>query len=343
MMRFVEPKQRALELTTREVGGHLRAAWLGVGSAFASASYQSNVLLIKGDQSILVDCGTSAANGLTEIGLTPLDVQALLPTHSHADHVGGIEELALKHRYFAPIIKGGKPGDYRPHCIVTDYYETMLWENSLKGGLGWSESHNGNHLNFKDFFQPVHPQPVEGAGRAAYRTMFGGIDIMLIRTMHFPEQGTDWSQCAPSYGLIVDNRVLFSGDTRFDRALIDEFVTDSIETVFHDCQSWTGGIHAGYEQLKTLPESVRGRMVLVHLDDGMLKLDPDAAATWTAAAAAHQEVLRDPKATPDDLCSAQLAVDAAKRVAHAAAERIAQDAGFAGFARPATAALYDFV
>lgn len=47
------------------------------------------------------------------------------------------------------------------------------------------------------------------------------------------------------------------------------------ELMFHDCQLFQGGIHASYNELMTLPESVRQKMFLYHYGDNW-----DQPASW---------------------------------------------------------------
>jgi len=39
------------------------------------------------------------------------------------------------------------------------------------------------------------------------------------------------------------------------------------ELMFHDCQLFQGGVHASYNELMTLPETVRAKMFLYHYGD----------------------------------------------------------------------------
>ena len=75
--------------------GQLRVVFIGTGSAFAKRRRQSNMLIIQGDHHVLIDCGTQGPLALNDVGLSVLKVRCQLPTHSHADHIGGFEEVAL--------------------------------------------------------------------------------------------------------------------------------------------------------------------------------------------------------------------------------------------------------
>ena len=77
----------SLPLSTTD--GALRIVFIGTGSAFAKRRRQSNMLVIQGNHHILIDCGTQGPLALNDLGLSVLDVRCYLPTHSHADHIGG--------------------------------------------------------------------------------------------------------------------------------------------------------------------------------------------------------------------------------------------------------------
>lgn len=72
----------------------MRFASLGSGS-------EGNGLVVEaGATRVLVDCGfgiRDAATRLSRLGLEPRDLSAILVTHEHSDHVGGVPAFAAKH------------------------------------------------------------------------------------------------------------------------------------------------------------------------------------------------------------------------------------------------------
>jgi ribonuclease BN (tRNA processing enzyme) len=251
--------------------GPLAITFLGVGAAFATEAFQSNMLLVKGRTHLMVDLGTKASLALRQAGLSVLDIEHLLATHSHADHIGGIEEWFLKSRYLAPRSRNCEIGEYRPTLYTTEEYARILWKASLRGGLERSE--RSRLMALDDYVNVVLAEPLAGYSRPVHRFTVGSgddaFDVKLMRTRHIPTDAPGWEGTFWAVGLLVDDRVLISGDTTFDRELVEEFGAGA-EAIFHDCQDVKGGVHAAYEELLTLPDELRQRMTLYHLPRGII-------------------------------------------------------------------------
>lgn len=244
--------------------GALEIFFIGVGSAFAKTIYQTNFLIIKGDHHILVDFGTTGPQALRETtGLDPTAIEAVLPTHSHSDHVGGIECLGLLSRYVGVrILK--KP---KLKMIINEEYEKILWDMSLCGGMGWNETDEySRRLSFSDYFDSVRPTWKTNEPREVWEIDFQNIHLEMFRTKHIPEQAKTWKSAFISYGLFIDGRVFCSVDTRFDPELIDMYA-DRSEIMFHDVQFFPGSVHAPLADLKTLSPRVKKKMWLMHYSD----------------------------------------------------------------------------
>lgn len=252
-----EPVDHKLTLTN---DGQLSLFFLGVGSAFSKRHYQTNLLIIKGEDHLLVDCGTKTPQAFHELGLPIAHVKNYFLTHSHADHIGGLEEVMLVARYGTQT---------KPHVWITETYQSHLWDMSLRGGSAFNEEHNGKNLTFGDMWQVHRPRWLPGYPRETYEFEVGSIRLKAFRTMHIPGNATHWENSFWSTGLVIDERVLFSGDTKFDRALLDDYTSRfPIETIFHDCQFFPpGGVHASIDELKDLPAPMKESMILVHYGD----------------------------------------------------------------------------
>ncbi|MHC4780783.1 MAG: MBL fold metallo-hydrolase, partial [Planctomycetota bacterium] len=134
--------------------GALEIFFIGTGSAFARTRGQTNFLIIKGSDHVMVDFGMTGPPSLrTHARLEPTEIGVILPTHSHADHVGGFECLALMNRYTGQRFLN-KP---KLTMIINEEYQRILWEQTLRGGLEWNEEHvqAKRKLAFGDFFDVV--------------------------------------------------------------------------------------------------------------------------------------------------------------------------------------------
>ncbi|MFN8359758.1 MAG: MBL fold metallo-hydrolase [Candidatus Kapaibacterium sp.] len=264
--------------------GELEVFFIGTGSAFAKKHYQTNFLIIKGDKHILVDFGTTGPVALdATAGLDVPDIEVFLPTHSHCDHIGGVEYLALMNRYVGMKFLG-KP---KLNMIINKIYEKVLWEMSLRGGMEWNEVNGeGKRLGFADFFDVVRPTIKMREPREVWEVNFGGIHLELFRTNHIPEQAPSPDEAFITYGLFIDGRIFISGDTKFDRELIDQYA-DRSEWMFHDTQINPNPVHACLPELKTLPEHIKQKMFLVHYPDGAENNPIDGFAGWAVQGARY--------------------------------------------------------
>ncbi len=269
----------------------LRLFFIGVGSAFSRKHNQTNLLIIKGEDHVLVDFGAKGPQALKDVaGMKVSDIRVTLATHSHADHVGGYEEMGIQGRYVG-VKQLGLP---KPKMIVTEEYQRILWDCSLRGGMEWNEALDesghpadttilksghiildsvGRKLNFSDYFEPVRPHWMQMQPREKYEIDVGSLHFEMFRTKHIPEQSPSWESSFWSCGLMIDGRIFFSGDTRFDPALINEY-KDHAEWIFHDCQLHPGAVHAYYGELHDLDKDVRERMILMHYGDSWRKFKP---------------------------------------------------------------------
>ena len=255
----------SLKLTN---SGSLSFFFVGTGSAFSKKNFQNNVIIIKGKDHLLVDCGTLCPLALTTYNSSITNITSLLVTHSHADHIGGLEEAALMCRYVTK---------QRPKMIIADGYKRILWGQSLRGGCSHGEYTDGGYMKFDDYFEQIKPKLLARSPRPLYEVQFESINIKLYRTKHIPDTAGTWHNSFYSVGLLVDDRILFTGDTRFDLPLLEWMTHDyNIEYIFHDCQFYEGGVHAAYSQLKTLPAGMKKKTYLCHYGDNYEKFNPVA-------------------------------------------------------------------
>lgn len=230
--------------------------FVGTGSAFARGLNQNNVLIIKGRDHLLVDCGTKCPQSLFEVGLPLTRIRNFLITHSHSDHIGGLEEAQHLGRYVT---------SQKPNMVINKTYEKILWQQSLRGG---SEKSEAIDLTFADFWAVVRPKKLKHYPRETWEANIGSINVKMPRTKHFPDSANSWRDSFWSCGVIIDNRILYSSDTRFDPDLLESFDRKfKFEFIFHDCQLFTAGIHASIDELSTLPPKMKKKIILMHYGD----------------------------------------------------------------------------
>ena len=251
----------ALELTN---DGRLSVLFIGTGSAFSKRYFQTNVLVVKGNDHLLIDCGTLCPYALEKnYGLELKHIDNLLLTHPHADHIGGVEELALVDRY----VKKQKC-----NLVITDEFKQLLWNESLKGGLKVNEE---GSLTLDDYFVQIKPEQILTEPFEMYEANVGSINVKLFRTKHVTCSDPEVFQI--SYGLMIDDRVLYPCDTQFNPQQIDYLVHNfPVKVIFHDCDisGYSEGVHASYAQLKTLPDEIRAMTYLCHYNGRAEEINP---------------------------------------------------------------------
>jgi ribonuclease BN (tRNA processing enzyme) len=214
---------------------------LGTGNAFSKVYDNNNALMYSNHFTLMVDCGITGPAALYRLGKTFADVDAILITHIHGDHVGGLEEFAFQMKF----VYNRKPVLYVPRALAEP-----LWEHTLKGGLSqeaWSSIH--------DFFEVIELD--EGKPYAIH----DGMNVELIRTKHIPGK--------ISYSLLFNDRFFYTADMRFEGDLLRRLVYEKgCETIFHDCQlGGEGVVHASLSDLLSLPDDIQERMYIMHYPD----------------------------------------------------------------------------
>jgi len=221
----------------------MKVHFLGCGDAFGSGGRnQTAYLLEDGGRLVLLDCGPSALFALKRAGFHPDALSAVLLTHLHGDHFGGLPFFFIDYLYneprSRPLPVAGPPGtEQRVRCLMALMY-------------------GEKELPFIEF--PV----LEPASRAS----LAGVDISAFRVPH----QTD----AISLGLrvtISGKTVLFSGDSSWSEEFIHQSEGTDLficECCFFDIESTT---HMSYSKIAANRDRLRCKqLVLTHMGDAML-------------------------------------------------------------------------
>ncbi len=242
----------------------MKLTFIGVGGAFTTKYYNSNMVLQVGDKRMLIDCGSDARHAMNDLGWTHKDLDAVYISHLHADHAGGMEWLCLK-TYFDPTFTDASGAKRKLDLFMRSSLQTGLWD-MLKAGCCLTNIKAGLRSFFNLKSCPKN-KPFE----------FNGVSFKTVQTVHY----VDDAEIVPSFGLFWTapngKKIFLTTDTQFSPSSIQTFY-NAADIIFHDCETTPGfktGVHAHYEDMKTLPPNLKSRMWLYHYYDTPL---PDAKA-----------------------------------------------------------------
>jgi ribonuclease BN (tRNA processing enzyme) len=93
----------------------IEVRFLGSGDAFGSGGRFHTCLLVAADPGqFLIDCGASSATALHRYGVDPNAIDAILLSHLHGDHFGGVPFFVLDAHHVGkrtrPLVVAGPPG-----------------------------------------------------------------------------------------------------------------------------------------------------------------------------------------------------------------------------------------
>jgi ribonuclease BN (tRNA processing enzyme) len=225
----------------------MKLQFLGSGDAFGSGGRFNTCFYVRDSKgAFLVDCGASAMIAIRKFGVDPNTIRAILITHLHGDHFGGLPffllDAQLVSRRMTPLTIAGPPG-LRDRVLAAA-------ENFFPGSTA-VERHFAIDIRELD---PHVMHDVEG------------VEVTPYLVKH--------ASGAPAFALrmTVDGKTLcYSGDTEWVEGLreaaqgVDLFVVESYQ---FDRQM---KFHLDFATLaQHLPEIGAKRVVLTHLSADML-------------------------------------------------------------------------
>jgi len=169
---------------------------LGCGDAFGSGGrFQTCFAIQSGQTNFLVDCGASSLVAMRQIGFEPSSIDAVILTHLHGDHFGGVPFLILEGQVISkrasPLTIAGPPG--------TKARVLQAMENFFPGS---SRAQRTFEIRFIEM--PV-----------AKPTVIGMVQITPTEVRHVSGM--------PAYALRLElegRTISYSGDTEWTEALL---------------------------------------------------------------------------------------------------------------------------
>ncbi len=209
--------------------------WLGVGNASAvELGSASAVLERDGEPILMIDCGQEALTAyLARYGEAP---RAVFITHTHLDHVGGMERLFVK-LYFDPQRRGD--------CRLLVPSRLVPWLQQRIADYPGVLAEGG--VNYWDAFHLVpHTRGFWHQGL--------WFDVFEVR---HHEPGT-------AFGLGLRGSFIYTGDTRPIPEVLLNLGTGH-ELIAHDCGLIGNPSHSGIDDLqREYPPALLARLWLYH-------------------------------------------------------------------------------
>ncbi len=231
--------------------------FLGTGNAWSKPphNYNNNVLVTSNQHKWLIDFGLLGPLALHDMGIPIADIDGIFVTHTHGDHVYGLEELAFKN-YF---IHHHRAKLWAPCMLFSEHSKLDgedLWHNCLRASLETTLDPTGcKRLSLSDYFDVTLLSE-----NASYD--FFGVEIEIFAVKHVPHK--------PCYGLILNGEVAYTSDTTFDREKIDWLFAHGCHTIFHEVSFEPRPpltVHTHAEEILTLPRHDAERIILMHYED----------------------------------------------------------------------------
>jgi ribonuclease BN (tRNA processing enzyme) len=234
----------------------MRLTVIGSGDAFGSGGRHNTCFhLVTGRRTVLIDCGASAPVALRARNIDSTSIDAVILSHLHGDHFGGIPFLMLDGQYLSrrerPLLFAGPPGTAeRINAAMEVFYPNST---KTKYRFPWS----------------VTEIPV------GQPTNILGLNVLSAEVIH--------SSGAPSTALRVSDgqkTFAYSGDTQWTEALLP--IAAGADLFMVECCEYERELtgHMNWMTIKRrLADLAARRVMLTHMNHTMLaRLDEARAA-----------------------------------------------------------------
>jgi ribonuclease BN (tRNA processing enzyme) len=220
---------------------------LGTGNVFA---LDNTSFIVDADKKYLIDCPKELKKALKSVDLDFKDVNDVILTHLHPDHLGDLCTLVLyKHGF---------------ENKKTSLYTTQKIYNKLMTIFNNMFSWDAPAEEFVEFFKLTPNEPYE----------INGLEIK-IRDNHHADVETIGVK------LKYDNKTLaYSGDCKYNKEFIEDLhknekITESqkdnllgflwdADFIIHEADDRDDIAHTYIEDLEKLPENIKSKLYLAH-------------------------------------------------------------------------------
>lgn len=226
----------------------MQIQFVGCGDAFGSGGRFNTCFHLTGARTnLLIDCGASSLIALKQLEIDRNAIQAILFTHFHADHFGGLPFFLLDAQFFSkrsePLTIAG------PHGL-RDWFERVM-ETSFPGSSQTRQCFPFEMIEL----------------RARETREVAGVRVTPYLVNHGNPGGPFFA-----YRVEAEDRVIaYSGDTEWTDALVDAGQEADLfiaEAYFREKQVQ---LHLDLATLEGHLEAIRPkRLVLTHMSDDML-------------------------------------------------------------------------
>ena len=221
----------------------LKIIILGSGNAFAHANQFQSCHYIEFEKtySILLDCGPAILQAVQAAEVNVDNLEYLLISHLHGDHIAGIPFLLLHYKFIVQRFS-------KPLKIIGPPGLTKQLEQLLQGN--YPNLLNKEEKLFEVYEIQLHEE----------KTLFDTITIKSYEANHFNN----------AYGYTIqkdDLKVIYSGDNEFKPDQLDEFTYGTVLIHELTTMSETRGGHTSWNLLKEYIDDILskvGKVIAVH-------------------------------------------------------------------------------
>lgn len=227
---------------------------------------------------LVIDCGGDIRHSLAAAGLSMNDIDAWYISHPHADHIGGIEGIALS-TLFNPAYTPAKR-ELLGKTPITNYLcEHVTLPPEMKPDL------MGHSSVLEETWEAANPglRTIQGVEEVRLDTYFHPVLLKSNKNYTISDGEGTWTyytivtthvvagrDLMPSYGLMFENgetRIYFPTDTQLFMPPQVKYFYDRATVVYMDCETgYPSGVHPPLAELQKLEPELKRKMWLYHYD-----------------------------------------------------------------------------